>query len=212
MTLSEFRVAVNAVPSAGVLRERYGFLLYSLVRYLRPSHVVEIGTWRGYSCAWMARALQDNEHGHLTAIDDWSLSGASLAETSRSVVELGLGDLVSFVPGDSLQTPWPKPAEFVFLDGNHSLQVVAREVEKAGAHGARTIVLHDTTSWWGPSEWLARVRHATAMVGEDNLWDFVEFPDAEGLTVLHRRQPKPQPQFDRGRFPNGYIHAVGAKA
>jgi predicted O-methyltransferase YrrM len=212
VTLDAFRVAVDQVRSAGQVREPYGLLLYSLVRYLRPATVVEVGTWCGYSCAWLAQGLLDNQHGHLVAIDDWSLSGASLEETAKTMAAFGLGGVVTLRDGDSLRTEWPRPSEFVYLDGNHSLETVAYEVDKADRLGARTIVLHDTTSWWGPVEFVDRVRWATAKLGEKSQWDFVEFPHAEGLTVLNRRSRKPGPEFNRSSYPEGIIRAVSAPA
>ena len=47
-------------------------ILYALIRSLKPLVVVEVGTYRGYAAAWMARALQENGIGMLYCIDDFS--------------------------------------------------------------------------------------------------------------------------------------------
>ncbi|GAA4697755.1 hypothetical protein GCM10023215_40100 [Pseudonocardia yuanmonensis] len=40
---------------------------YLLLRQLRPEHVVEIGTARGWSTSWLLSALRDNDRGRLVS-------------------------------------------------------------------------------------------------------------------------------------------------
>lgn len=197
MTLDEFRVQVDGIRAAGSLREPYGLLLYSLVRYMQPRAIVEVGTWRGYSAAWLARGLQDNgDAGHLYAIDNWSLMGQRIEDTQRNLTACGLHN-VTLLSGDSLALEWPDH-DLAFIDGNHSLDHCAREIATADRHGATTIVVHDTTAWWGPRQWLDRVRQSTGAT-----WDVLELPAAEGLTICTRRTPKPPAQFGEAQYPAG---------
>ena len=43
--------------------------LWGLVRILQPEHILETGTYTGISSLFMAQALKDNGHGHLTTIE-----------------------------------------------------------------------------------------------------------------------------------------------
>lgn len=45
--------------------------LYSIIKMHRPESVVELGAGLGISTFWMALALQENETGHLWAVDDF---------------------------------------------------------------------------------------------------------------------------------------------
>ncbi len=47
----------------------FGFLYYGLVRSLRPSHIIVIGSGFGFSVVCLALGLKDNLHGRLTFID-----------------------------------------------------------------------------------------------------------------------------------------------
>lgn len=44
--------------------------LYHLARMLDARHIVELGTWRGATSAWLACALADNGGGTLTLVDN----------------------------------------------------------------------------------------------------------------------------------------------
>ncbi len=46
-----------------------GVLLYLLVRYLKPTTILECGTSFGVSALFEASALQQNKHGHLTTVE-----------------------------------------------------------------------------------------------------------------------------------------------
>src|SRR5262245_798243 len=47
----------------------FGFVYYALVRALRPSHVVVIGSGYGFSVVCLALGLKDNREGTLTFVD-----------------------------------------------------------------------------------------------------------------------------------------------
>lgn len=197
-----FQETIGRVVSAGTPSP--GMLLYGLVRYLRPDTIVEVGAWQGHSTLHLAEACKDNDRiGRVYAIDNWSLVGGS-ADTIRAALHLAqLDHYVTLIEGDSLQVEWPKVIDFAFIDGNHSFEYCQREVQIAIGRSAQTIVVHDTTNWWGPSDWLALARESSASWAG---WDVMEFAHGDGLVILHRRNmKKPEPQFTRAAYPNGYI-------
>ncbi len=48
-------------------------LLHGFIRCLKPQHIVDCGTYRGLSAAWMAKACQENNMGRVHCLDKWSL-------------------------------------------------------------------------------------------------------------------------------------------
>jgi predicted O-methyltransferase YrrM len=105
-----------------------GNLLYSLVRYLRPLHCLEIGLANGISATYIAQALQDNQRGAHLAIDpfqtsDWDDAGLTTLRRAQ------LDQLVTLKPALS---HWVLPqleqqavrVQFAFIDGSHLFDYV----------------------------------------------------------------------------------------
>jgi predicted O-methyltransferase YrrM len=93
-----------------------GKLLYALVRAIRPDTVVEFGTSFGISTIYLAAAVTDNGTGHVVTTE----LSTRKAEAARSnLQEAGVGDAVTILVGDALQTlaSVPGPIGLVLLDG-----------------------------------------------------------------------------------------------
>lgn len=195
-----FQDTIGRVVSAGTPSP--GMLLYGLVRYLRPDTIVEVGAWQGHSTLHLAEACKDNDRiGRVYAIDNWSLVGGS-ADTIRTALHLAqLDHYVTLIEGDSLQVEWPKVVDFAFIDGNHNKAYPTAEIAKAMERGAKTIIVHDTTNWWGPRAWLDDFRSSDARTA----WDVCEFSHQDGITLLQRRVAKPEAQFAEAQYPQGFI-------
>lgn len=136
-----------------------GKALYSIVRYLGPGSILEIGTHIGASTMHMALAMHRNRAapspGLITVdvrdVNDavarpWEGSGAR--HSPESVIErLGLTKYVSFVKSPSLKFLRTTQDRFdlVFLDGDHSAATVYAEVLAALRilRPDGCIVLHD---------------------------------------------------------------------
>jgi len=89
-------------------------LTYLLLRHHRPSHVVEIGTFHGWSTTWILSALRDNDHGRLHSFD--------LVDHVRRNVPAGLaGQRWTFHHGDLRDTVDEVPADtgYLFVDADH---------------------------------------------------------------------------------------------
>ncbi|GAY14884.1 O-methyltransferase [Mycobacterium sp. shizuoka-1] len=93
-----------------------GQLLYTLVRAVRPALVVEFGMSLGLSALHLASAVRDNGTGRVVTTE---LSEAKVATAEASFAEVGLGDLITVLAGDALQTlaGIEEPVDFVLLDG-----------------------------------------------------------------------------------------------
>ncbi len=102
------------------VRDKYGVLLYRLVRYFKPKNVLEIGTSIGLSSSYMALVNSD--------VRVTSLEGSQeLAETAKQHhallqiknVEVVTGNFCQTLPASLKQFP---TVDVVFFDGNHSRQ------------------------------------------------------------------------------------------
>lgn len=120
--------AGEAIPLDVFVPEAEGRLLYSLVRWLRPEHTLEVGLANGISAAYIARGLCDNDRGQHLAIDPFQSSRwqrAGLVTLRRAGVE----QRVSLDQRDSqLALPqWHSRGhrvQFAFIDGSHLFEYV----------------------------------------------------------------------------------------
>lgn len=90
-----------------------GLCLYGLIRFLRPTKVVEIGSHMGIAAAWMARAVAENGHGTYTGYE----INPDLVSRSKALLS---GCLPSgpwtIVHGSFFDAPGPVVTDFAFLD------------------------------------------------------------------------------------------------
>ena len=145
--LSEFYLPVT--PDAGRL-------LYSLVRASRPATVVEFGMSLGISAIHLASGVRDNGTGRVVTTE---LSAAKVAAATRNFTDAGLGDLITVLQGDALETlkAIDEPVQFVLLDGWKDLYMQVLELlEPRLAPGA--LVVADNTSMPGLQPYLDYMR------------------------------------------------------
>jgi predicted O-methyltransferase YrrM len=99
----------------------WAYLLFRIVRELRPDSIIELGACVGVSASYMSAALELNGNGRLI-----TLEGADvLAERStRTLEELGLQDRAEvregrFVDTLDLAVKHLAPVGLAFIDGHH---------------------------------------------------------------------------------------------
>lgn len=91
-----------------------GELLYGLVRILKPKNILETGTYKGFSAAYMATGLRDNGFGFLTTIE---YNKVMIQKAEKLWIELGLTNFIQQVQGYSLNfDTGTKFYELLFLD------------------------------------------------------------------------------------------------
>jgi predicted O-methyltransferase YrrM len=151
-----------------------GKLLYALARAIRPQTIVEFGTSFGISTLYLAAAVTDNGTGRVVTTE---LSHAKAAAARANFDEAGLGDVVTILIGDALETlvGITGPIELVLLDGwkNLCLPVLQLLEPKlsAGALVAADDITHD-----GMVDYLEYVRHSATYVT-------VAFPVDDGVEL-----------------------------
>lgn len=121
-----------------------GRLLYSLVRAVKPTTIVEYGMSYGISTLHLAAAVRDNGTGHIVTTE---MSSRKLAAARATFAEAGVADLITILEGDarSTLTTIEGPVQFVLLDGWPDLDLeVVKILEPVLAPGA--LILGDNVN------------------------------------------------------------------
>lgn len=128
---------------ADVLQDLYlsvapesGRLLYSLVRAVKPTIIVEYGMSYGISTLHLAAAVRDNGAGHIVTTE---MSSQKLAAAQATFAEAGVSDLITVLEGDARTTlkTITEPVQFVLLDGWPDLDLAVIQIlEPVLASGA----------------------------------------------------------------------------
>lgn len=179
--------------------ERHAWLMYGLVRWLQPKHIVEVGAWHGFSTMHLAQALKDIGGGEITVIDDFSL-GNSATVIHNNLKSIGCADMLHILSGKSTDVQWPRRVDFAFIDGDHSFEGCLYDCNKAVDLGARCICVHDSYGWWGP-------RLYTQMMREQGkgVWDVFECDFDSGLAVFVRKPDLPPCIYTEKDYPQGHV-------
>jgi predicted O-methyltransferase YrrM len=131
------------------------WILYGLVRAMKPETCVEIGSARGMSTCHIGLALRENGAGRLYAIDphrrtEWNDVDSidTYATIARNLRRLHLSRQVEILKEESaaVATRWDRPIDLLFIDGDHSYEGVRRDWE-GFARFVRPfglVVFHDT--------------------------------------------------------------------
>ena len=106
---------------AGSVQPGEAWLLYGLVRALRPERILEIGTGYGFSTLHLAQAIKENDRGRVWTVE---VRADRQAEARRWVRAAKLEGLVTFLA--SVPTPEELPTvDFLFLDAVHNAVAVS---------------------------------------------------------------------------------------
>ncbi len=117
--------------------------LYALTRLIKPNNVLETGTYKGFSGAYMALGLRDNGMGHLDTVE-WERAHIETAKELWS--KLNVMEYITEYYMSSMEFTTDKTYELVLLDTEPGLRF--KELDKFWNNfkpGA-IIVIHDL-SW-----------------------------------------------------------------
>lgn len=133
------------------------WLLYALVRSMKPEVCVEIGSAQGRSACFMGAALRANGRGKLYAIDphmptNWNDAPAvvSLPTMQANLKSADVENYVEIVreTSDKALDAWSRKIDLIFIDGDHSYDGVRSDWEKSLPHlHSRSIVVFHDTGW-----------------------------------------------------------------
>lgn len=124
-----------------------GYYCYQLARMMKARSVFELGSGFGYSTAWFARAVKENDGGvvHHTVWDE------ELSKTARNhLVKLGSADVVQFHVAEAVETlrKTDGPFDLIFNDIDkhaypESLPVIKEKLKSGG------LLIIDNMLWHG---------------------------------------------------------------
>jgi len=172
----------------------YPKLLYALIRTIKPETVVEVGTYRGYAAAYMARAVQENNFGRVYCIDDFSLDdhrakyGDPVLHWEGNLHKCGVLDWTKLLVGKSDSVEWPDKVDFAYIDGWHSYKAVYHDFNKCDNRGVNTIVFDDIISAVGPRQFVSELIE----VGD---WNVLKIYEGNGLAICTRKRVSPPVEF-----------------
>lgn len=180
----------------------FGWLYYGLTRLIRPSIVVVIGSWRGFSPLVFGKGLADNlEPGHLHFIDPslvddfWKDSQAVRAHFARHGLTNVQHHLLTTQEFVATETYRALPhVDLLFVDGYHTAEQARFDYEAfAPLLTEKSLALfHDSCSdrvskIYGPENaYRYTVRDYLAELKRDPQFQVLDLPFAEGITVVRK--------------------------
>jgi predicted O-methyltransferase YrrM len=143
----------NASNARSLMNHTSQALLYTLIRNLRPDHVVEIGTYKGGTAEALARAVHANRHGIVHTVSPFD---AELFQTIEQRWPSELRAATRFYPVDSMQFFMDADKAslrfgLVLVDGNHEYEFASFDIAAAAKRLERGgFIVIDNVSQAGP--------------------------------------------------------------
>lgn len=178
-------------------------ILHSLVRALKPLNIVDCGTYRGLSAAWMAKACQDNNMGRVYCLDNWSLTEHAQIlgdktpkqHAEENLTHLGVREWVEFHDGDTKDSSiWPEKVDAIYIDAFHSYEYARHELKEALKRGAWLIAFDDVENCVGPR---MLVDGAIEKIRELDQFQQLDLHSDNGLTIFLKKQPRRKITFSQ---------------
>lgn len=194
MLRMEEHARVHDFPIIGALS---GQVCYTLARIHGSRRVFELGSGYGYSTAWFAKAVMDNEaEGNGPASSPAQVhhcvwDEALSAQARTHLAALGYSDLIQFHVGEAVATLQgiDGPFDLIFLDIQKTQYPAALPVIEAALRPGGMLII-DNILWSGRS-WEAgnsepeteAIRLTARMLAESPRWSSFVVPVRDGLLV-----------------------------
>jgi len=134
LAVAKLRYNTKIFPTLGQYDWLSGVLLYCLIRYIKPTRVIEVSTSSGYSTIFSATALKDNKFGKLytfelspvaakAAIKNFKRFGVSM------IVNLSLGDARVKILSLNKIRARVRGKEILFLDSEHTKEFASEMIK-----------------------------------------------------------------------------------
>jgi predicted O-methyltransferase YrrM len=151
-TIREMEIQSSTHPTS--VNIALGEFLYGFTRTVRPSLIVEIGCYIGFSTLHFAQGIRENGMGKVLSIDLFEAHNGiknPLVVAEEYLNKSGLKDLVRFVKGDStaverdISHEIHENIDILFIDGNHSVKGVIKDFNAYYKHVkiGGYVLLHD---------------------------------------------------------------------
>ena len=168
-----------------------GRLLKMLVQMIRPKHILEVGTFSGYSAICMAEGLEEGGMVHTFEIDD------ELEDFARKWIEGSeVADKIQLTIGDAL-TEAPRLGitfDMAFIDGDKRTYIPIYEMALSMTR-PEGFIIADNTLWDGHVIDPAYSRDSQTQgivafndyLAHDNRVEKVILPMRDGLTLIKKK-------------------------
>jgi predicted O-methyltransferase YrrM len=155
-------------------------LLFQLVRHLKPSNCIELGTCLGISACYQTAALELNGKGRFTTLEG-ALAFAHIAR--HNLEALGLADRASVVVGrfqDNLYSVLQRDkVDYAFIDGHHNEQAAIGYYQRLLPHLANSALIIFDDICWSPG-----MRRAWKNIRQHTRVDISIDLDSVGLCLM----------------------------
>lgn len=186
-----FEKTIQAIPQLHT--HNHAHVIHGLVRWLKPTLVMEIGAYMGYMTCWLAKGLQENglPGSHLFVVDDFSLHEGNPANITNALAYTECNHVkTTIMPMRSQDIElWPR-LDMAFIDGDHSYEGVKHDFDKCVAAGAYCLIIHDTVGWHGPRRFIEELDRAE--------WHVLEVNFDSGLGICIKKFQKPECLYKEG--------------
>jgi predicted O-methyltransferase YrrM len=153
--------------------------LRTLVTTIKPSLIVETGSFLGVSTVWMAEGLRQNGFGRIVSCE---FDPVVFAKAQEKIAASGLAEWIDLRNGSSLELDVPGQIDLFFSDSDLDIreQEVRRFLPQISPNGL--ILMHDASSHPGT------VRDAAKRLEAEGLISVVLLSTPRGLAVAQKRE------------------------
>ena len=153
--------------------------LRTLVTTIKPSLIVETGSFLGVSTVWMAEGLRQNGFGRIVSCE---FDPLVFAKAQEKIAASGLAEWIELRNGSSLELEIPGQIDLFFSDSDLDIreQEVRRFLPQISPNGL--ILMHDASSHPGT------VRDAAKRLEAEGLISVVLLPTPRGMAVAQKRE------------------------
>lgn len=167
-------------------------LLSFLVTLIRPQHILEIGTFIGYSTLAMALAM-----GHTCRLTTCDINAELAAQAQPFWEKSGRGSQITFTAGSAQETLMQmiarhESADFVYIDANKAGYDDYYEAALQLCPIGGLIVL-DNMLFGGqvahphPPTYVQAIQHLNRKIHEDHRVDMILLPVGDGMTIVRKK-------------------------
>ena len=153
--------------------------LRTLVTTLKPSLIVETGSFLGVSTVWMAEGLRENGFGRIVSCE---FDPVVFTKAQEKIASSGLAQWIDLRNGSSLEIEVPGQIDLLFSDSDLDIreQEVRRFLPQISSNGL--ILMHDASSHQ------RKVREAALRLEAEGLISAVLLPTPRGLIIAQKRE------------------------
>jgi predicted O-methyltransferase YrrM len=158
---------VSAIARSYANSSKDAFLLYRIIRFLKPEIILELGTSLGFTTMYMAKAADKARMFTIEGCPETAKLARQNFEQAGLNIDLLVGNIDIVLP-EFLEKGLK--LDFVFFDGNHTCEATLRYFEMCLMHSnERTVFVFDDIYWSAGMKdaWQSIVSHPQVILSID---------------------------------------------